>query len=131
MDVVTMTETRAQALERTTASQREEISTAATEPGLKVQKIPAGLPWEGDHPVDIRLSIPLLIGRYYQTIVVGKERRRPQRRAEERWKHPLQTLGNIIAFGLVGIILWTSFLALFQIANSPMMQQSGILILKQ
>ena len=40
---------------------------------------PGGTPWSNDHPVNIRLSIPLLAGRFYLTIVAGRERRSAER----------------------------------------------------
>ena len=48
------------------------------------------------HPVDIRLSIPLPFGRYYLALVLGPERRRPERRAAERVSHRLMTFANIV-----------------------------------
>ena len=64
-----------------------------------------GVPWDGDHPVNLRLSIPLLFKRYYVTIVAGEERRSPERLAEEREKHPLTTTANMIFLFTVGFIL--------------------------
>jgi len=48
----------------------------------------------GGHSIDIRLSIPLLIKRYYMVLICGQERRSKDRRAVERKRHPLRTLGN-------------------------------------
>jgi hypothetical protein len=60
--------------------------------------------WE-QHPVDIRLSLPLIFARYYITIVAGKERRSAARRASERRKHPLNTSGNNLVMAVVGCVL--------------------------
>ncbi len=56
----------------------------------------ASEPQWGSHPINIRLTIPLLFESCYVTIVAGRERRSPERRASERKKHPLLTLGNVI-----------------------------------
>ena len=40
--------------------------------------------WGSDHPIDIRFTLPALFGRYYLTIVGGKERRSTDRLEEER-----------------------------------------------
>ena len=57
--------------------------------------------WQS-HPIDIRISIPLPFGRWYFTLVGGPERRSRTRRAEERRKHPLLRLGNIVLLFLLG-----------------------------
>jgi hypothetical protein len=73
--------------------------------------------WGGDHFVNIRLSIPLIFVRFYVTIVAGKERRGAPRRAEERRKHPLARLGNMMVLGssgtVIGIALFTVALVAF------------------
>lgn len=51
-------------------------------------------------PVNIRFSVPFIHRRFYVTIVSGKERRSPERRATERHKYPLRTIAN--AFFFVG-----------------------------
>ena len=58
-------------------------------------------PW-GDHPIDIRLSIPLPFGRYYLALVLGPERRNPERRKEEGKSRPVMTAANI--FFILAII---------------------------
>ena len=70
----------------------------------------ASQPRWGSHPVNIRFTIPLLFRSYYITIVVGPERRSKERRAIERQKHPLFTLGNGIVYLLSGVG-WVVFLA--------------------
>ena len=71
----------------------------------------------GQHPTDIRLSIPFLGKRFYVVFVAGEERRSTQRRAEERTLRPLATTGNLFfltaftAIGtIVGALLWTAML---------------------
>jgi len=60
--------------------------------------------WES-HPIDIRISIPLIFGRWYFTLVGGPERRDPKRRKTERRKHPLLKLGNVIFMFIVGTVI--------------------------
>jgi hypothetical protein len=48
--------------------------------------------WD-EHPVNLRITV---FGRYYVTIVAGKERRSVDRRIAERQNHRLNTLGNTL-----------------------------------
>lgn len=52
-------------------------------------------PWD-DHPIDIRLSIPLPFARYYLALVAGPERRPRERRKAERSARRLVTAGNVM-----------------------------------
>ena len=70
--------------------------------------------WTG-HPVDIRLTIPLPFRSFYVTIVAGPERRAKERRAGERKKHPLLTLGNMIVYLVAGSICGLAMLGLIQL----------------
>ena len=70
--------------------------------------------WGSDHPVNIRLTIPLLFRKYYITIVAGSERRSRERRIGERKKHPLLVFGNIVFFFVIGSIIGIAALALIQ-----------------
>ena len=65
------------------------------------------------HPVDIRLTIPLVGRAYYLVLLAGGERRLRRRRAE-RNVHPLVTLGNAIfaAVFFTGV-LFSLFAALY------------------
>lgn len=47
-------------------------------------------------PVNIRVTIPFLGGRYYFTLLSGKERRSKERLALERQANPLRTRRNIM-----------------------------------
>lgn len=72
------------------------------------------------HPVDIRVSMPLPFGRYYLTLVAGPERRSAERRAQERARRPVTTMGNFLFFlasalginclAVVGLLLYSSVL---------------------
>lgn len=65
--------------------------------------------WQS-HPIDIRLSLPLLVGRFYLTLVAGQERRHPARLAKDRIEHPLGGTGNVIALVcLAGIVALAAF----------------------
>ncbi len=77
--------------------------TEPTEPG--VLEAPRAERWGSQHPVNIRLSIPLFTRRYYLMVIAGKEQRSTERLAEEREKHPLATTGNMIFLFTVGFIM--------------------------
>ncbi len=68
----------------------------------------------GQHPTDIRLTIPLFSKRYYIVLLAGEERRSRERIHAERRRRPLATGGNIaLVVGLVtagtipGSLIWT------------------------
>ena len=86
------------------------------------------MPWESDHPINLRLSIPLLFKRYYIIVVVGQERRCPERRTAERQKHPLVTRGNLFLFALLGTVIGLAGVALIQFATMYLLDQSGALV---
>ena len=48
------------------------------------------------HPINIRLSFPILGQRYFVTVVGGIERRSGERLYRERRMFPLRTAGNIL-----------------------------------
>jgi hypothetical protein len=53
----------------------------------------------GRYPVSLRFTLPLT--RFFIAIIGGRERRGPDRRALERLRHPLITLGNIVFVGVL------------------------------
>lgn len=61
--------------------------------------------WGRRHPINIRVSIPLIHGRWFFTLIGGPERRNDERRSEERKKHPLLTLGNVIFLFIFGAVI--------------------------
>jgi hypothetical protein len=88
-------------------------ATPGTATGHKPPAAPVGIAaaeparataWSANHPVNLRLSLPWPGGRIYVTLVAGRERRAPERRAEERRKHPLATKGNILALGIGTVV---------------------------
>lgn len=87
--------------------------------------------WGNQHPVNIRVSIPLGFARCYLTVVGGIERRSPQRRADERQRHPLIKTGNVIFASTVGIILGLALLYLIQLLSLKVWQHSGIIAIPQ
>jgi hypothetical protein len=57
-----------------------------------------------DYHVDIRVGLPLPARRYHLALLLGPENRRTARRAIDRRKHPLATVGNAVcAAGLLAI----------------------------
>ncbi|MBT5571018.1 MAG: hypothetical protein HOJ90_07370 [Alphaproteobacteria bacterium] len=50
----------------------------------------------GQHPVDLRLTLPLPGRKVFFSVVAGRERRSGERLAVERRQHPLHTAGNIL-----------------------------------
>ncbi|MDH3663873.1 MAG: hypothetical protein OEU92_28305 [Alphaproteobacteria bacterium] len=60
--------------------------------------------WSSNHAINLRVSIPLLFGRWYVTLVAGPEKRSKQRRVEERSKHSLETGGNLMFLFSIGTI---------------------------
>lgn len=93
---------------------RDKLSNVG-EPEIRNRRTPGSALWEGDHPINLRLSIPLLFKRYYVTIVAGEERRSPERRLAERQKHPIKTTGNVIALFISGIIVGLAALGALQL----------------
>ena len=96
-------------------------------PGTAQRSAPGGESW-GRHPVNLRLSIPLPFGRYYVTLVAGKERRGAERLASERRKNPLLTFGNLAVFFGLGCVCGLALLALFQLASAYLLTQLGIMV---
>ena len=95
------------------------------EPGIAHRKASGGTPWESDHSINIRLSIPLFFRRYYVTIVAGQEHRSPERRTAERQKHPLITVGNITALFAAGTVVGTALFTIVQLVGHWYLTQTG------
>lgn len=58
----------------------------------------------GNHPINIRLSVPLPFRRFYFVMIAGPERRSAERRKEERKRHPLWKIGNFLFLTLFFIL---------------------------
>ncbi len=66
------------------------------------------------HPVDFRVSLPLLFGqRAYLVLLIGKEKRSAARREIEKQLRPTDRLSQVVVFGL-GLAAFTlaAFIAL-------------------
>jgi hypothetical protein len=118
-------ETQHERLEQETREGLSDNSSVST------RKAPGGEPWGNDHPVNIRFSIPLLFGRYYVTLVAGKEHRSGERLASERKKHPLMKLGNLAVMAACGTICGLLALSMFQLAIAYIFLRSGSMALGQ
>lgn len=90
---------------------RTNISTDKTDPPAERRDL-GDRTWTKNHFINIRLSIPLFFTSVYLTIVAGTERRSPDRLRQERGKHPLATLGNLLCFGYSGVVLALALSAL-------------------
>ena len=123
-----MSESQTRTEQRASAVKPQATPAVVGEPGITDRKAPGGTPWESDHPVSIRFSIPLLKRRCYVILIAGMERRSARRLAEERQKHPLVKAGNVLVIAAFGLITGLAFLAVFQVATSYMLQQSGVLV---
>ncbi len=68
-------------------------------------------PVRGRYPVNLRFTIPFYPHRLFVTLIIGREKRGPERLREERARHPLHTWGNLFAL----VTSWTvlSIAALF------------------
>ena len=104
----------------------EVLEDLSGDPSAPVRKIPGGEPWGNNHPVNIRLSFPLIFGRYYVTVVAGKERRSGERLASEGAKHPLMKLGNLIVMAAFGTICGLAALSLIQLTLAQFLRHSGV-----
>ncbi len=70
-------------------------------------------PTPGRPPVNLRFSVGAAGWRVYVAVMAGVERRNADRRAVERTRHPLHTLGNVFfAVGLAVLFLLAAFLAI-------------------
>ncbi len=56
------------------------------------------------HPLNIRISLPLPFGRWYLTLVAGRERRGKERLVTERTKHSLETAPNLAFLFSLGTV---------------------------
>ncbi len=70
--------------------------------------------WKG-HPVDIRLALPTPFGRFYLTLVGGREHRSAARLAAERNRYPLASASNLAIMGALIVVLALAGLALYGI----------------
>ena len=94
---------RAELQSTDSASDRRDAFTG--EPGVAAGEKPGGIPSGNNPSVNIRLTIPLSAGRWYVTVLAGRERRDAERRREERQMHPLLTSANMVVLFIVGVVI--------------------------
>ncbi len=123
-----MSESQTRTEQRASAVKPQETPAVVGEPGITERESLGKPPWESDHPINLRLTIPLLSERYYLTIVAGEEHRKSERLAAERQKHPLVTRGNLAFFALVGTVIGVACFALIQFATRFLFDQIGTLV---
>lgn len=66
-------------------------------------------PWD-DHAVNIRLTLPLILRRFYVTVIGGNEKRGDDRRGIDRHKYPLRTVANGFFFIGMATLFYTVLL---------------------
>jgi len=81
--------------------------------------------WSEKHAINIRLTIPLPSTRFFLTIVGGRERRQPDRRADERRKNPLATKRNIVFLSVLGLITGLALFTVIQFATRFVLEKTG------
>ena len=91
-------------------------------------EVKAAAGWER-HPLDIRITIPLFVRRYYITIVAGPERRSAERLARERKKHPLLTAANVLVMLVFSTICGLGMFTLLQVLALSALEKSHFLTL--
>jgi hypothetical protein len=68
----------------------------------------------GEHPIDIRLSLPWLGGRRYVLLIAGRERRELSRPAAQRRRSPTIRVGNHASLAtLIGLFIGLALLVGF------------------
>jgi hypothetical protein len=92
-------------------------SSAEVYPSQRQPDVLAKGNWSGSHPINIRLTVPLLFTRAYITVVAGSERRSAERRRAEKRLHPLLKLGNVLLFLIFGSLVGLAILGVLQIVS--------------
>jgi hypothetical protein len=70
------------------------------------------LEWQ-NHPVDVRISVPIPIIPFYLVLLAGEERRSKQRRQHEKSLYPFLTTGNIFLLLLFAFIIISGTISSF------------------
>lgn len=97
--------------------------------GKPAKRVYAGREWTSDHSLNIRMSIPIGIGRYYITLVAGKERRARARLALDRRQNPLDTPTNVIFIATITTIATAGSITLLYLVLAHIFGWSGRLVL--
>ncbi|MDP6926581.1 MAG: hypothetical protein QGG84_05795, partial [Rhodospirillales bacterium] len=93
-------------LDTLTTEQKEAIHAAADEGQ-----------WQS-HPVNIRLTVPVIRRRYFLTIVGGEEKRSLERRAHDRHRYPLRTVANVLFFLGAAAIVYVGAILVIALQSS-------------
>lgn len=120
-----MSENQIQTKQRASPVEPRDTASWLGEPGIANQKTPVGMPWESDHPVNLRLTIPFFKRRCYITLVAGTERRSPERLAAERLNHPIRTKGNLAFLLAAGTIVGAALFTIVQLVGNWVLAQTG------
>ncbi len=73
----------------------------------------------GSHAIDLRFSLPVLGARYYMVLLLGRERRDPERRLRDRLLHPFARLGNgIVAAMFILVLLLPLLFTLYELKSA-------------
>ncbi|NER78321.1 MAG: hypothetical protein F6K42_01845 [Leptolyngbya sp. SIO1D8] len=114
------------ALERFLKNLPEDVANSFTLEQLKAMQVALQSTQWRRHPIDIRLSIPLLWKRFYFVLVAGPERRSKQRLKSDQIRNPVWTPVNLLfATGLIGLGILAA-LGLFQLKSISLDTLTGI-----
>ncbi len=102
---------------------------ADVEDSMEQKHVYAGREWSTNHSLNIRVSIPLGVGRYYVTLVAGKERRARARLAVDRRQNPLDTPGNVAFLAFIVTIATAGGITLLYLILAHLFGWSGRLVL--
>ena len=91
----------------------DQAAAHARREGASTEARPGAGPWKG-HAVDVGLSVA---GNYVR-IVIGRERRSPERRKRDREAKPLSTLGNMLFAGSISGVVFTVLLVVALVYSS-------------
>ena len=116
MGASAMEEVRTLAKFQDASAQPDRETPVADDAAARNRQQPGAEPWLSDHAVNLRVTLPLLFGRYYLAVVMGKERRSEARLASERKKHPLITLGNVLLMLGCGTVVGLALLEVIGLA---------------
>ncbi len=83
----------------------EEVASSFTDLQLEmIEHALEGGNWR-DHPVDVRLSIPVFWRRFYFVLLAGPERRSAERRIYDRARRPVRVIADMILLALFFVLL--------------------------
>lgn len=108
---------------------RDASSSPDDEQSMEQRHVYAGREWGTDHSLNIRVSIPLGVGRYYVTLVAGKERRARARLALDRRQNPLDTPVNVAFLAFIVTVATAGGITLLYLLLAHLFGWSGRLVL--